>query len=73
LQVNSKQNLPAIEAALKQSKSKVYVTKELPGLNHLFQTCKACTIAEYGELEETFSSLALNEMITWLKANVLAK
>jgi uncharacterized protein len=73
LQVNSKQNLAGVEAALQQSKSKAHLTKELPGLNHLFQTCKTCTIAEYGELEETFSPLALNEMITWLKANVLAK
>jgi uncharacterized protein len=73
LQVASKQNLPGIEAALQKSKSKVYLTKQLPGLNHLFQTCKTCTVAEYGELEETFSPLALNEMITWLKANVLAK
>jgi len=73
LQVNSKQNLAGIEAALKKSKSKVFLTKELPGLNHLFQTCKACTLTEYGQLEETFSPLALNEMITWLKANVLAK
>jgi uncharacterized protein len=73
LQVASKQNLAGIKAALQKSKSKVYLTKELPGLNHLFQTCKSCTLAEYGQLEETFSPLALNELITWLKANVLAK
>jgi alpha/beta superfamily hydrolase len=73
LQVPAKQNLAGIKAALQKSKSKTYVTKELAGLNHLFQTCKACTIAEYSQLEETFSPMALNEISSWLKANVQDK
>jgi pimeloyl-ACP methyl ester carboxylesterase len=73
LQVLPKQNLAGIKAALQKSKSKVYLTKELAGLNHLFQTCKACTVAEYGQLEETFSPLALHELTTWLSTNVQGK
>ena len=73
LQVASKQNLAGIKAALQKNRSKTYVTKELAELNHLFQTCKACTIAEYSQLEETFSPVALNEMINWLKTNVQGK
>lgn len=73
LQVPAKQNLAGIKAALQKSKSKTYLTKELAGLNHLFQTCKACTVAEYGQLEETFSPVALQELSTWLKTNVQAK
>ena len=38
----------------------------MEGLNHLFQTCKRCTVDEYGEIEETFSENALQEMILWI-------
>ena len=55
-----------MKAALKKSKSKNYEVKELPGLNHLFQTCTACNTGEYGELEETLSPLALNSISEWL-------
>lgn len=70
IQVVSKQNLPGIKKALKRSKSDLYEIKELPGLNHLFQTCKKCTVQEYGELEETFSPSALKIMGDWLIKNV---
>jgi len=45
-------------------KSKIVL---FPGLNHLFQSCLKCTVLEYGDLEETFSSKVLNEMVSWLK------
>jgi hypothetical protein len=32
---------------------------ELEGLNHMFQTCRKCTVAEYGQFDETFSPMAL--------------
>jgi len=70
IQVVASQNLPGIEASLKKSKSKVYEVKELPGLNHLFQTCKKCTVNEYGELEETISPVALDYINNWLQKNV---
>lgn len=69
VQVLASSNLPAIEAALKKSRAS-YTIKELPGLNHLFQTCIKCTPAEYGELEETFSPVALQTLISWLDRNV---
>lgn len=70
IQVISSSNLAGIEAALKKSKSKQYTVKELPGLNHLFQTCTTCTLADYGELEESFSPIALEEINNWLNKNV---
>lgn len=70
VQVVSSSNLPAIQAALKKSKSKSYETKELPGLNHLFQHCTKCTLQEYGELEETFAPEALKIMTDWIDKNV---
>jgi uncharacterized protein len=70
IQVISGQNLPGIEAALKKSKSRSYEIKELPGMNHLFQVCKKCTINEYGELEETISPALLDIVSDWLDKNV---
>jgi|ERR1035437_2296674 alpha/beta superfamily hydrolase len=66
LQVISKPNLAAIKAALTKSKSPGYFIKEMPGLNHLFQHCKKCTVNEYRELEETFSPEVLKIMSDWL-------
>jgi uncharacterized protein len=73
LQVLPKQNLSAIKKALQKSKSKKYETIELPGLNHLFQHCKTCTIQEYGQLEETIAPEALEVMLKWLKENIGTK
>jgi pimeloyl-ACP methyl ester carboxylesterase len=70
IQVISSLNLDGINKALKKSKSPSFETKELPGLNHLFQHCKTCTVAEYGQLEETFSPEALDIMGKWLDQNV---
>ena len=70
VQVLAASNIAGIKKALKKSKSKVYETKILPGLNHLFQHCTACTVKEYGELEETFSLEALTIMGDWLKKEV---
>lgn len=70
LQVIASQNIPGIEKALKKSKASVKDIKVLDGMNHVFQTCKKCTLPEYGELEETFSPVALKEMSDWLNKNV---
>lgn len=66
LQVPPSQNLPAIAAALRAAGNTDFETIELPGLNHLFQTCQKCTVGEYGTLEETFSPKALDVMGEWL-------
>jgi pimeloyl-ACP methyl ester carboxylesterase len=71
VQVLPQPNLAGITAALQKSKSPVYEVKEMEGLNHLFQTCRQCTPAEYGMLEETFSPMALQAMSEWLKKNVM--
>jgi pimeloyl-ACP methyl ester carboxylesterase len=71
IQVASKQNLGGLEASLKKSPSPYYEVKEIPGLNHLFQTCRKCTLQEYSELEETFSPVALTIISDWLRKNVL--
>jgi len=41
----------------------------VPGLNHLMQHCKKCTVTEYSELEETFAPEVLETMVEWIMEN----
>jgi hypothetical protein len=70
VQVIARTNLAGIRASLQKSHSPKYDVIELPGLNHLFQTCLQCSPAEYGELEETFSPSALAAIDAWLLKNI---
>lgn len=67
LQVPPKINLEAIKKALTKAGNKKVTTKELPNLNHLFQECKTGSPTEYASIEQTFSPIALNEILQWLK------
>ena len=71
IQVLSKPNLDGWRKALAKSGVKKYDVVELPGLNHLFQHCRSCTVPEYGQLEETIAQEVLNAIGNWLKANIL--
>ncbi len=66
VQVSSRQNLPAIRRALEEAGNRDFETEELPGLNHLFQTAKTGSVAEYVEIEETVSPVALGKVATWI-------
>ncbi len=68
LQVPAKQNLPAIEQALREAGNTRVTIKELPGLNHLFQTAKTGAFDEYARIEETMSPLALETIAGWIAA-----
>jgi len=68
LQVAARENLPAIEKALKSSGNKYVKTVKLPELNHLFQHCKTGLPAEYSSIEETFSPDALKIISDWILA-----
>jgi fermentation-respiration switch protein FrsA (DUF1100 family) len=67
LQVPSKVNLDAINKALAKGGNKKVTSKELPNLNHLFQECKTGSPQEYSEIEQTFSPLALTEILNWIQ------
>jgi hypothetical protein len=73
LQVPPAENLAAIRTALEQAHNHDATVKELPGLNHLFQRCSTCTIAEYGQIEETIAPEALEAMSEWITAHTTAK
>ena len=66
LQVPPKEDLDAIAAALKQGGNKNYKTVQLPKLNHLFQTCKTGSPAEYGTIDETIAPVALDTIGDWI-------
>jgi len=68
LQVSAKENLPAIEKALRSSGNKSVKTVKLPELNHLFQHCNTGLPSEYSSIEETFSPGALKIIADWILA-----
>jgi pimeloyl-ACP methyl ester carboxylesterase len=67
LQVPPRENLSAIEKALSEGGNTNITVVELSGLNHLFQECETGSPAEYAEIEQTFSPLALEEISKWIK------
>lgn len=70
LQVPSKQNLEIIKNSLLKGKNKFITVVELPNLNHLFQETTIGAISEYEKNEQTFSPLALKEILTFLKLQI---
>jgi hypothetical protein len=67
LQVPPAQNHPIFAEAFEKGGLKDYAIVKLPGLNHLFQTCRTGHPAEYAVIEETFAPAALDAMSGWLK------
>jgi len=65
-QVLPKQNLPPIRKALQEGGNQHFEVDELPGLNHLFQTAKTGAPAEYADIEETISPIALEKIASWI-------
>ncbi len=70
IQVLAEPNLAGWKVALEKAKNQNVTIREISGLNHLFQHCKTCTVAEYGELTETFSPEVLQLMGDWITERV---
>jgi len=68
-QVPAKEDLAAIEQALKDGGNKDYKIVLLPKLNHLFQTSSTGAPSEYGQIEETIAPIALQTMGDWIVAH----
>lgn len=66
VQVPPDENLPLIEAALAEGRCPDYIVRELPGLNHLFQTSETGSPDEYPQIEETFAPVALEMIADWV-------
>jgi pimeloyl-ACP methyl ester carboxylesterase len=65
-QVPATANLAATVAGLKTAGNRDVTAKELPGLNHLFQTANTGGPDEYGTIEETFAPGALAVIGDWI-------
>jgi hypothetical protein len=66
LQVPPKENLAAIEDALKKAGNKNYKIVEFPKLNHLFQKSVTGSPTEYGKIEETIDPVVLSTITDWI-------
>ncbi|MGP1420133.1 MAG: alpha/beta hydrolase family protein [Tannerella sp.] len=66
-QVAAQSNLSAIRKALEEGGNTDVTVRELPGLNHLFQECTTGALNEYATIEQTFSPLALEIIVAWIK------
>jgi pimeloyl-ACP methyl ester carboxylesterase len=73
LQVPAKENLEAIEEALKGGESRDFSVRELPGLNHLFQRAKTGSVTEYARIEETIAPAALEAVRDWIASVIRLK
>lgn len=67
LQVAARPNLAAILEALTAGGNADVTTRELVGLNHLFQTAATGAVAEYSIIEETFNPAALTVISDWIR------
>ncbi len=65
-QVPAEQNVPALEKALQVAQNPDVTIIKMPGLNHLMQTARTGSPAEYAMIEETFDPDALEAIGDWL-------
>ena len=73
LQVPCKENLEAIEKAVRSGGNADVTVKELIGLNHLFQACTTGAPSEYGAIEETLNPAALKAIGEWVAERTRAR
>ncbi len=73
VQVPPRENLRAIEEALRAGGNRDHEVKQLPGLNHLFQTCQTGAVSEYVQIEETMAPAALEEIARWIASRTRSR
>ncbi|MHA7059121.1 alpha/beta hydrolase family protein [Aquimarina sp. M1] len=67
LQVSAEENLAVIKKSLAKAGNDNIKIVALENLNHLFQESTTGAISEYSEIEQTFSPIALDVIISWVK------
>jgi pimeloyl-ACP methyl ester carboxylesterase len=63
-QVLPRENLPEMKKALRHDAD--VTVREMPGLNHLFQTAKTGGVVEYPQIDETMSPAVLALVSDWI-------
>ncbi len=69
-QVAPDTNQAAIAEALNADEKSTVTIRTLDGLNHLFQTADTGSPSEYGRIEETFNSGAIDVIVKWIDEQV---
>lgn len=67
LQVPSEQNQAAMEKSLLKGGNPNFSVYSYANLNHLFQECTTGSPNEYKEIEQTFSTLVMEDLLDWMK------
>lgn len=68
LQVLADVNQEGIKNALEKAGNKDITIKKIENLNHLFQECKTGSMAEYGQIEQTFAPRAMTIISDWVQS-----
>lgn len=66
LQVPARKNLGGIDSIFSKYGNLSVETRQIEGLNHLFQTSETGLPQEYSEIEETFSEDVMDEIARWI-------
>lgn len=66
VQLDAASNLEAIQRSLRENGNMLVTARSFAGLNHLFQRCQSCTVAEYGELEQTMDPMVPEFITHWI-------
>ena len=66
MQVESGENLRRIDSVLRANGNTSVKIKEYKGMNHLFQRCNTCDVAEYAKIETTIDQEVIDDIINWL-------
>ncbi len=67
IQVSAQPNINGIRTALQKANNSLVTVNVFPKMNHLFQRCSLCSVAEYGQLATTIEPEVLQYMVEWLK------
>ncbi|MGB8376526.1 MAG: alpha/beta fold hydrolase [Salegentibacter sp.] len=70
IQVDAKVNQTAIRNALQEGNNKNFKVITLENLNHLFQECETGDMAEYENISQTISPIALKAISEWIIENI---
>jgi pimeloyl-ACP methyl ester carboxylesterase len=66
----SKENVPEIARALKAGGNRDHAVLEMPGLNHMFQTCEQGMPSEYLLIDETIAPAVLERVGDWIMRRI---
>ncbi len=72
VEVVARENLPAVEKALREGGNKDFTILALPGLNHMFQSCKTGASSQISSIEETLAPVALQTVGDWIVKHTAA-